>query len=393
MIQTVVYTSLFPNRRQPHHGVFVEQRLRHLLATGEVESKVVAPVPWFPKAAASLGGRYASFSDVPAEERRNGLEILHPRYPVVPKVGWTLVPFGMAAATWRSVKRIRDRWQGAGLIDAHYFFPDGVAAALIGQMLDLPVVITARGTDINLIPRYRFPRWLIQRAARRSAGMITVCNALKEAMVEMGIPEERIRVLRNGVDLARFRPLDHEEARRELSLEGTVILSVGHLIERKGHHLVIEALPDLPDATLLVVGEGPEREYLERLTVTLGVKERVRFIGAVRQDELALYYSAADALVLASSREGMANVLLESIACGTPVVASPVWGTPEVVAAPEAGELASELSPKALAEAVHRLMARRPSRDATRRYAEGFSWDSTTQGQLQLFREILGGAG
>ena len=116
---------------------------------------------------------------------------------------------------------------------------------------------------------------------------------------------------------------------------------------------------------------------------------RVRFLGAVPHAELAALYGAADALVLASSREGWANVLLEAMACGTPVVATDIWGTPEVVADPAAGRLVPERTPAALAAAVAALLADPPARAATRRYAERFSWDATVEGQLALFAEVV----
>jgi glycosyltransferase involved in cell wall biosynthesis len=164
---------------------------------------------------------------------------------------------------------------------------------------------------------------------------------------------------------------------------------VGHLIERKGHELVIGALAELPDVDLLIAGAGPEEGALRRLAVQLGVNSRVRFLGALPQARLREVYAGVDALVLASSREGWANVLLEAMACGTPVAASKVWGTPEVVAAPEAGELMPERSAAGVAEAVRRLRAAPRDRSATRRYAERFSWEATTQGQLDLFHRIL----
>jgi glycosyltransferase involved in cell wall biosynthesis len=251
-------------------------------------------------------------------------------------------------------------------------------------------VITSRGTDINLIPQYAVPRKLILWAAKQAKGMITVCDALKTEMVQLGVETERITPLRNGVDLQRFQPVDREAVRNTLGMTQFTLLSVGLLEARKGHDLIIQALPMLPDAKLLIAGSGPDRRKLKELAQQLGVAHRVTFLGPVPQTELRNYYGAADALVLASSREGWANVLLESMACGTPVVASNVWGTPEVVASADAGVLMRERTPQALVEAVGALRAHYPDRAATRRYAEKFSWDDTTQGQIDLFQKIIG---
>jgi glycosyltransferase involved in cell wall biosynthesis len=227
-------------------------------------------------------------------------------------------------------------------------------------------------------------------AAEHAAGMITVCNALREEMLGLGISGERIVALRNGVDLQRFVPMDRQAARAKLGIDGFTLVSVGVLDPRKAHDLTIGALPLLPDVKLLIAGIGPERKKLEAQAERLGVAGRVRFLGAVAQTELKDYYNAADAMVLASSREGWANVLLESMACGTPVVASNVWGTPEVVAAPEAGVLMKERTSRGIADALNALRANYPEHAATRRYAEGFSWDATTEGQLKLFSGIIG---
>jgi teichuronic acid biosynthesis glycosyltransferase TuaC len=275
------------------------------------------------------------------------------------------------------------------LIDAHYFYPDGVAAAWLGQAFNLPVVITARGTDINLIPEYRRPRRLILEAARSASALITVCQALKDRLVELGVPSSKITVLRNGVDLQTFEMKDRGALRSKLGVSGFVLASVGLLIERKGHHLVIEALKDVPDATLLIVGSGPDRHHLETLADRLGVKDRVRFLGTLDQKSLCEVYNCADATVLASSREGWANVLLESMACGTPVIGSAVWGTPEVIASPEAGLLLKSRDAQGIVAAAAQLRQSLPDRSATRRYAEKFDWQSTTDGQVEIFRSVL----
>jgi glycosyltransferase involved in cell wall biosynthesis len=297
----------------------------------------------------------------------------------------------LATAVYRLVKQCSVDEQRFDVIDAHYFYPDGVAAALLGRWLSKPVTITARGTDINLLPQFRIPRKWIHWAAGNCVKIISVSEALRERLIEIGVDASLVCTLRNGVDLDLFRPVpDRNALRQKFALTGPTLLSVGHLIERKGHHLVIEALASLPDIRLMVVGDGPMRKDLEDLARKHEVDRRVTFLGPVQHGKLLEYYNAADALVLASSREGMANVLLESIACGTPVVATPYWGNPEVVADPRAGVLMKERTPSAIAAAVKELLDAAPERSAVRQYAESFSWEATTRGQIEIFREAVG---
>lgn len=387
MLSILTITTLFPNPVQPAHGTFVATRLQKLLDSNEATAQVIAPVPWLPPFV-----RYPNvgrLERVPAYSMRGDITVHHPRYLVVPKIGMSLAPYTL----FHSLKRCTDRLIAAGnrfdLIDAHYFYPDGVAAVWLARQFNLPVVVTARGTDLNLIPEYPGPRRLICDAAQNADGLITVCRALKDSLVGLGVAPERVTVLRNGVDLELFHPANRAVARMELGLVRRTLGSVGHLIDRKGHHHVIRALASLPETDLLIVGDGPERRNLENLAEQTGVKDRVRFLGSVDQRRLAKIYGALDALVLASSREGWANVLLEAMACGTPVVASAVWGTPEVVTDPAAGTLMPSLDATGVVSAVENLFAHYPEHMATRRYAEQFSWDATTEGQLALFRQIL----
>ena len=383
-------SSLYPNRDMPQHGIFVENRLRRLLDSGEVASLVVAPVPWFPFDDRRFG-RYGTFAGVPREERRHGITVLHPRYALIPKIGMSSAPLLMYGSLRRCLERVLQERFRFDLLDAHYFYPDGVAAVMLGRRLGKPVVITARGTDINLISDYLLPRRWIRWAAARAAGIVAVSDALRARLIALGIEASRIEVLRNGVDLELFAPRDRAAARKALGLDvdGTVVLSVGQLIPRKGHDLAMRAVARLPEATLVIVGEGPEADGLRRLARRLGSAERIRFLSAIPQERLATIYNAADVLVLASSREGLPNVVLEALACGTPVVATAVWGTPEIVAAPAAGRLVEEGSPETLAGAIRDLLADPPARAATRAYAERFGWGPTTAGQLRLFKSVL----
>jgi glycosyltransferase involved in cell wall biosynthesis len=386
-LRVLTFTTLYPGASRPNHGVFVENRLRELVSTGRVEAKVIAPVPWFPVDLSAFGD-YAKFAQMPKREVRYGLEITHPRYPLIPKLGMSTAPASLFAAALPILRNYKRQWN-FDLIDAHYFYPDGVAASWLGRALNKPVVITARGTDINLIPRHLLPRRMILDAARRAAGIVAVSRALKDEMVSIGVNENRIEVLRNGVALEMFRPVDRDAIRSALGVTGRVLLSVGHLIERKGHDIVISALPHLTGYTLLIAGEGPEEPRLKSLVSNLKVEDRVRFLGSIPHEKLHEIYNAADALILASSREGWPNVLLEAMACGTPVVASPVWGNPEVVASSDAGVLMAARTPEDLAEAVNALFQDAPDRAATRAFAEKFSWNETSAGQIRLFEKIL----
>lgn len=390
-LRLLTFTTLFPNAGRPNHGVFVENRLRHLLADGGMTATVMAPVPWFPGALARLrpGSDWARHTQAAPVEQRGDITILHPHYAVVPRVGMTVAPALLYAASRRALTVAQRGGLQFDLIDAHYLYPDGVAAVALGRHFGVPVVITARGSDVTQLPDYPAPRRMIRWAMREADALISVSAGLKAAMVALDADPSRVTVLRNGVDLAMFTPQDRVAARARLGLDGPVLLSVGLLNDRKGHHRVIAGLALLPGWRLLVVGDGPDRAKLGALAATLGVADRVTFVGPVPHAELPLYYSAADALVLASSREGWANVLLEAMACGTPVVASPIPGNPEVVQEPAAGVIMPDNSGAGVAAGVQALLSvRRPAAE-TRAYAERFSWDATSAGQRAVFTQAL----
>lgn len=389
-IRILLLSSLFPSSVRPIHGIFVETRLRELVKTGRVVAKVVAPVPWFPFTGARFG-EYSHFARTPRFENRNGMDVYHPRYFLPPKVGMNVAPYAMALGALATIKKIQRAGFNFDLIDAHYYYPDGVAASMLSAWLGKPLAITARGTDINLISQFARPRRLILQAGQRANASIGVSQALADKLGEIGIEKSKLHTLRNGVDLQRFSPEPRDIARQKLGLpaEVRILLSVGNLIELKGHHIAIDALPSLPaDAMLFIAGRGPDQSALQLRAENLGVGERVKFVGVVQQENLKWWYSAADALLLCSSREGWANVLLESMACGTPVIATNISGTADVVKSNAAGVLMTERSAQAIAAAWTKLMENYPRREDTRNYAESFSWDATTQGIIDLFQTI-----
>ncbi len=388
-MKIITFTNLFPSTVQPRHGIFVEERLQHLLRTGQIEARVIAPVPWFPFAGRRFG-RYAELARVPKHEERANVSVTYPRYPVIPKVGMTVAPALMAAAMLGPVRRARDELGDGVVLDAHFLYPDGVAAAWIARRLGLPLILTARGNDVTLYPRYRAPRAMILRALRQAARVITVSEALRTQLIALGADPDAIVTLRNGVDLDRFQPAERMAARTKLGFTGPTLLSVGHLIERKGHSIVIEALPSLPDIRYCIIGEGPLEAKLRQLARNLGVADRVTFIGNIPQAQLVDYYSAADALALPSSREGMPNVVLESLACGTPVIAARCEGTPELITTPAAGVLMERRDTASFIDACTQLLNNVPERAAIRAHAETLGWSPTIAGLLDVIRDARG---
>ncbi|MBM4016349.1 MAG: glycosyltransferase family 4 protein, partial [Planctomycetes bacterium] len=330
-MRLLVFTTLFPRPSSPHHGIFVLERLRHWRDATGGEAVVVAPVPFVPGALAR--GRFAEFADVPAEEQRDGFRVLHPRYLLLPKVSMTVAPWLLARAGVAAARRLAAAGERFDLVDAHYLYPDAVAAVAVARELALPLCVTARGTDVNLIPRHALPRRWLRWMLRNADAAIAVAEALRREVVALAPAGLECVTLRNGVDLEKFRPVERAAARTELGWErdGAIVVSVGHLIERKGHHHLIAALPQLPGVRVKLVGDGEWRGRLEAQARAAGVADRVAFVGRLPHERLHVAYSAADALSLLSSREGWPNVLLESLASGTPVAATRVFGTPEVV--------------------------------------------------------------
>jgi glycosyltransferase involved in cell wall biosynthesis len=387
MINLLTYTSLYPNSIQTRHGIFIENRVRQLVATDEVMTNVLSPVPWFPLKS-DLFGNYQQFAQIPAYEQRYGIEISHPRYALIPKIGMSLAPWLMAAATYRVAKSlfINKQFQ---LIDAHYFYPDGVAAALLGKWLGCPVVISARGTDINLIPDYTLPRRMIIWAAEQAKAIITVCQSLKDRLISLGVENHKITVLPNGVDNQLFHSGDRNMLRKQHELTQPTLLFVGNLIPLKGVDLIIQALVKLPDYRLIVVGDGTEKSKLQKLATSLQVSDRIRFVGTLSQQQLVEYYTIADMLLLPSSREGCANVLLEALSCGTPAIATAVGGSPDIIADPSAGLIIQQRTTDALTSAITQLSANMPDSVNVRIYAQRFSWSPIIKQQIDIYQTII----
>lgn len=377
----IVFSSLFPHGEQPNAGLFVRERMFRV--RDEFGLIVVSPVAWFPFQSILCLFRPGFRPQGARHEVQDGVTVYRPRYLSFPGMLKRLDGLLMALCTVRLVKRLKAR-HDVVLVDSHFAYPDGYAATLIGRWLNLPVTITMRGTEVRMAAN-RGLRNLVRAALSRATRVIAVSSSLKSVAVALGIDSGKIRVIGNGVDLGRFVLEPRATCRSQLKIapDAPVIISVGGLTERKGFHRVIECLPDLvrefPSLIYLVVGgASPEGDWGPRLKAQverLGLVDHVCFLGALPPSDLKYPLSASDVFVLATSNEGWANVFLEAMACGLPVVTTDVGGNSEVVSQTELGTLVPFGDQEALRIALSESLRRIWDRASIVNYARQNDWN------------------
>lgn len=396
-------TTLFPSRVQPVHAVFVHNRLKHvadaLQGTGEL--RVIAPIPYFPFD--RFIPKYAERHQIPRRDQFGNLAVLYPRYFSIPAILKPLDGFFVWLAVWWAEREWRREF-AFDLIDAHLSFPDGFAGVLLSWLWRRPLTITLRGHDVNVLPTDRYPlrKRQIQFALRHADRIIGVADALRRGAIELGADPAKAVTISNGVDLEKFFPVPQAEARRQLGLpaDRRIVLSVGRIVENKGYHLIVEALDLLreneqPMPYLVIVGgAADEALYPAKLRETItrfGMENDVLLAGAQANETLRLWYSAADVYCLASATEGWPNVLLESLACGTPVVSTNTWGTPEIICSDDYGLLVERSAPS-LAAGLHAALEHKWKSQAMIDYASTHTWQKVAEKVLENFARTIHGA-
>ena len=370
-LNVLMLSTLFPDISRPNFGVFVERQARELASRAEATVTVVAPVglpPW----PLSLSARYAPLRALPRKERWRELTVYRPTFPIIPKFGGRTNVITMTRAILPLVRRLHAQTP-FDVIDASFFFPDGPVAQRLSKALGIPYSVKARGADIHHWGTQRGTRKMVARAGDEAAGLLAVSDAMRRSMARMGMDADKIRVHYTGVDLDTFELSDRAAAKEALDFSGPVVLCVGALIPRKGQELLVRALPELPDVTLLLAGQGQYRRTLENLAQELGVERRVGFLGSVPHHKLPRIFAAADVMALPSASEGLANAWVESLACGTPIVISDVGGARELLDRPEAGQIVDR-DPQAIAAAIRAILDNPPTPEKVRESALRFTW-------------------
>ena len=381
--------TLYPNAHQPRFGPFVARQLEALAARGDWDVTVVNPIGVPPLAL----GRYKPLAEAAVTGVEHGVTVHRPRFTLVPRLGGPVNPAMIARAVLPLARRLH-ALAAFDLVDAQFFYPDGPAAAKVAGALGLPLSIKARGADISYWGERPYALRRMRAAADQAAGLLAVSEALAADMVARGLPGEKIVVHYTGLDRALFRPLDRAASRAMLAArfglpaEGPLLATVGALIPRKGQQLAIRALARIPGARLALVGTGPDQATLELLARDSGMADRVHFLGSLDHALLPAVLSAADAMVLPSASEGLANAWVEALACGCPLVISDAGGARELVTGPTAGRIVAR-DADAIAGAVRELLAAPPPRDAVAACAARFSWEANAAAMAEYYEGLL----
>lgn len=390
-MKILVISSLFPNNKQLTNGVFVKQQILELSKLCAL--KVVAPVPF--SLPIKQIKKWDTFAHVSKKEIIYNIEAYHPRYFVTPKIGRCLYGFFYFMGIYKTVKNILKNFK-FNFIVVYFAYPDGFAAALLAKILKKPLIIYALGSDINVFLKSKIRKFLTRYALNHADSIITVSNNLKVNMERLGIPEKKIVVIHNGVDSLKFIPMSKNECRRKLNipLNKSIILFIGSLRRVKGAELLIEALKKLKDYGLnnllaILIGDGELKEEIENKIKINGLNHEVRLVGAKSHEEIPFWMNACDVFCLPSLSEGYPNVVLESLACGKPVVSTTVGGIPEIITSEDYGFLVSSQNTHKLAEALQKAIDKTWNCEVLRNRVSGSTWKENSKKLYVYIRKNL----
>jgi len=388
-LRVLSIATLYPNDLTPNFGVFVERQMQAVAKRDDVELVLVNPIglPPFPL---SLHPRYRGLAKLPQVEERGGVTVLRPHFRLLPGIGGRFNARSVAHAVVPITTKLHDE-RPFDLVDAQFFYPDGPAAVKVARILGLPCSIKARGADIQYWGKVPGVAEQVLAAGQDATGLLAVSAGLIDDMAALGIDPGKVTIHRTGLNADLFRPYDRRMCRDELGLprDAQVLACVGALIPRKGQTYAIEAMPLLPDAILLLAGQGPDEAALRSTAERLGVADRVHFLGAVPHDRLPIILNAADVFVLPTASEGLANAWVEALACGTPVVTTPIPGAVELLTDPAWGSFAAR-DKLAIAIEVSQLLANPPAPETVAAAVAGFSWETNATALVEYWQELAG---
>ena len=368
----VIITNLYPLPWEPNRATFNRQQFSQLDDT--FEKNVLVPVAfpeWFShrkeiKQSANL--RYVPYFYLPKFGRRFYSAMMY--ISIMLHSGWWLFS--------KKPKTLLASWA----------FPEAVATSWISKLLNCPFFFKVHGSDINLHGKIPARAKQIVSASKRATGILSVSQALADEMVNIGVNKEKIHVIYNGVDHQKFRINQAESDQIMVDY----ILYVGNLKKEKGVMELLNGFAAIhkkhPALKLLYAGPGNMSSQIRSQAKSMALSDKVELLGSVDHDQLPQLISQARVLALPSYNEGVPNVVLEAMACGTPVLVSDVGGIPEVVDEHICGKIIPSKCETAVAEGLDAILSAQWSKENIQQHSQQFSWQNNKHQLLQMLTNI-----
>lgn len=394
-LNIVVISNSFPNNEQAHRGVYIKQTVDYLKSF--VNIRIVCPLPWFPSFKFfERFQKWSVFGRISYMYRFENWDVISPKYLSLPKISAHLSSLLMLPSVLRAVRRLH-RAKTIDLLHAHNIFPEGVTAVVVGKIMRIPVIISARGTDINEAASSGKLRcmqicWALMNADRVTA----VSRALCEKISVLAPAIRDVSCISNGVNSDVFYLKDRVILREKYNInpDKRIFLFVGKFREVKGVEYLLQALDLLNknsdlDFDMVLIGTGPLKQSYIDTVESYGISEKVSFLGNLNHRLVSEWLSVADIFCLPSLNEGMPNVVLEALSCGVPVVATDVGGIPDVVSS-ENGILVPPRNPMRLADALDSVVKKKWSREKVQRTVSNYTWEATTEKYYHVYLDVIG---
>lgn len=381
---------LFPNRSNPNYGIFVLNRLKAVSHYCDI--RVVAPIPWFPFM--ERFARYKGLSRVPKKETIKGIQVQYPKFPVIPRYMKWLDSITLFLATVPFVCKMRGQFD---LIDVHWVYPDILAGFIYAKIYQKPILVTVRGLEALHLNEKSFRKKIIDFLLPRVDRVITLSDELSEFAACIGVERCKVTTILNGVDTSQFRRLDQTACRKLLGLpkDKKIVVCVGSLLLSKGYDELLEIMPNLSrefDIELYIIGgigqEGDDSLVLKEMVGRLQLED-VHFTGGKPHEQLPYWYNAADVFCHASRSEGCPNVIMEALACGTPVVVRDVGAVRDIVDTETKGVIFGSRRHLDLETALRRVLTKAWDRKLIESLMQNFTWEACAKQVLSVYRQVF----
>ena len=382
-MKVLFLSNLYPNLLEPTRAVYNKQKIDYLKKYCEIT--VVAPVFWFPFKSLFLG----TTGNIPFKETIDGLVVYHPKIFYIPKLFRIAYGFFYYLSIRSLMKDLFDKID-FDVIYSSWLYPDSFAAMKLAEVYHKPLQVEALGSDINIHCKSILRRRLIIGILKKACNIVVISEDLKEKLVRLKIPLEKIRVIYIGVDHTKFYPIEKNEARKRLGLpeKEKIILFIGNLIKIKGIGYLLEAFKLLKDSDIkfYIIGKGNLENSLQKMIGRLGLQNKVVMLGSCAHELVPLWMNASELVCVPSIMEGQPNVILEALACGIPVVASRLGGIPELVTDKKQGILTQPADAVSLKSALAEALSSTWDRGYISKSVTSFSWEDNAAKRFEFLK-------